>query len=524
VIYLNFLDIKMKNNDKVIIIDFGSQYTKLIARRIRETNVYSEIVSYKINFNKIKKPEVKAIVLSGGPSSVYNNRSPKLDWDLDKIDVPILGICYGMQLIVEQYQGEIKSKNMGEYGKSVININNNSVLFYNIAKETNVWMSHGDQITKINSKWNQIAFSENNIIAGIEHNTKPIYGVQFHPEVNHTIEGKKIIDNFLFKIAKCKKNWTSENFIENSLEINNKKIGKDKVLCAISGGVDSAVVAVLLHKAIGDRLKCVFIDHGLLRKNEIDEVLFTLKNGLGISINSYDYSEQFLSKLKNIKDPEIKRKIIGEEFIRAFEEISSKIGNYKFLAQGTLYPDVIESGAIDNGTSDKIKSHHNVGGLPENMKFKLIEPVRDLFKDEVRKVGVELNIPDFILNRHPFPGPGLAVRILGKITKKRIKILQEADDIFIKILKEKEEYDNIWQAFCVLIPIKTVGVMGDSRTYDNIISLRAVTSMDGMTADWYKMPSDILNISSSKIINEVKGVNRVVYDITSKPPGTIEWE
>ena len=512
------------NSDKIIIIDFGSQYTKLIARRIRDMNVYSEIVPFNVSEKIIKSPEVKAIIFSGGPSSVYDKKAPKIKWELDSIDVPILGICYGMQLLVEISNGEIKSKNIGEYGNSLISINDTSPLFNEVPDNINVWMSHGDQITKLDSNWDAIAHSENNIISAIQNKSKPIYGVQFHPEVNHTTNGEKIISNFLFNIAKCNKNWTATNFIEKSLFEINKIVDKNKVLCAISGGVDSAVVAVLLHKAIGKRLKCVFIDHGLLRKNEIDDVLSSLRDGLGISINSYDYSKKFLSKLKNVKDPEKKRKIIGEEFIRAFEEISNKIGNYKFLAQGTLYPDVIESGAINNGASDKIKSHHNVGGLPKDMQFDLIEPVRDLFKDEVRKVGKELKIPSFILNRHPFPGPGLAVRILGKITEKRIKILQDADNIFIRILKEKNEYHNIWQAFCVLIPIKTVGVMGDSRTYDNVIGLRAVTSMDGMTADWYKMPNDVLSLCSNKIINEVKGVNRVVYDITSKPPGTIEWE
>ena len=514
----------MQNKQKILILDFGSQYTKLIARRVREKNVYSEIISYKTDFKKINTSEVKAIILSGGPSSVYNNKSPQIDWDLNDIDKPLLGICYGMQLIVKNWEGTIKSKGSGEYGRASIIQSNKSPLFENVLKSSNVWMSHGDQVTSLKPFFNEIAYSDNGVIAAIQHVEKPIYGVQFHPEVNHTIEGEKIIDNFLFNISKCERTWTSQNFIDNSLKNINQIVENERVLCAISGGVDSAVVAVLLHKAIGDRLKCVFIDHGMLRKNEIDEVLSTLKEGLGININSYNYSKQFLSKLKDVKDPEIKRKIIGNEFIKAFEEISEKIEDYKFLAQGTLYPDVIESGGLDNGASDKIKSHHNVGGLPKNMKFELLEPVRDLFKDEVREVGLQLNIPDFIINRHPFPGPGLAVRILGKITKNRIKILQESDDIFIQILKDKNQYHNIWQAFCVLIPIKTVGVMGDARTYENIIALRAVTSMDGMTADWYKMPSDVLEICSNKIINQVKGVNRVVYDITSKPPGTIEWE
>ena len=521
---LIFLDTPVINSSMIAIIDFGSQYTKLIARRIREKNIYSEIFSYKTDISTLKKQNIKAVILSGGPSSVYNNKSPKINWSLKEINKPVLGICYGMQLIIQEWGGKIVSKGNGEYGNANVAIKNKNQIFNNLNKKINVWMSHGDQVVELTKDWNEIAVSDNNIIAGIQHKILPIYGLQFHPEVNHTIGGEIILDNFLLNISNCEKKWTSENFVEKSLIKIRNIVKKDNVLCAISGGVDSAVVAVLLHRAIGKQLNCVFIDHGFLRNNEVTEVLSSLKNGIGIKINVYDYSEVFLKKIANINDPEQKRKIIGEQFIRAFEEINKKIGNYKFLAQGTLYPDIIESGGIKDGVADTIKSHHNVGGLPDNMKFELIEPVKDLFKDEVRKVGKELNIPDFILNRHPFPGPGLAIRILGKINKKKIDILKSADEIFIKILKETNEYKKIWQAFCVLIPSKTVGVMGDARTYENIIALRAVTSLDGMTADWYKMPHNILNKVSNEIINNVEGVNRVVYDITTKPPGTIEWE
>ena len=514
----------MIDSSMIAIIDFGSQYTKLIARRIREKNIYSEIFSYKTDIEILKNPKIKAIILSGGPSSVYKNKSPKINWSLKEINKPILGICYGMQLIIQQWGGKIDSKGNGEYGLANILIKSENQIFKNLNKETDVWMSHGDQVVELNTDWNEIAVSDNNIIAGIQHKNLPIYGLQFHPEVNHTIQGETILDNFLFNISNCEKKWTSENFIDKSLIKIRNKVKNENVLCAISGGVDSAVVAVLLHKAIGNQLSCVFIDHGFLRNNEVTEVLSSLKNGIGLNIDVYDYSKVFLKKITNIKDPEMKRKIIGEQFIRAFEEISEKVGNYKFLAQGTLYPDIIESGGIEDGVSDTIKSHHNVGGLPDNIKFELIEPVKDLFKDEVRKVGKQLNIPNFILNRHPFPGPGLAIRILGKINKSKINILKSADEIFIRILKETNEYKKIWQAFCVLIPSKTVGVMGDARTYENIIALRAVTSLDGMTADWYKMPFEVLNKISSEIINNVNGVNRVVYDITTKPPGTIEWE
>jgi len=394
-----------------------------------------------------------------------------------------------------------------------------------MSSSSDVWMSHGDEVDSISDDWEKIAESDNGVVAALKYKKKPFYGVQFHPEVVHTKEGKKIISNFLFTISGCNPSWTSSNFVTESIESIRESVGPNgNVVCGLSGGVDSSVMATLMHRAIGDRSKCIFIDHGLLRKDEADEVMGSLKDGLNLNITKVQADDVFLEKLSGVSDPEKKRKIIGEQFIRSFETATNDMEDISFLAQGTLYPDVIESGGSKLGPAVTIKSHHNVGGLPDDLKFKLIEPLRDLFKDEVREVGAELGLPDFVLGRHPFPGPGLAVRIIGDITKERIQILQEADKIFIDTLRENNEYDKIWQAFAVLIPVKTVGVMGDSRTYENLIGLRAVTSKDGMTADWYKMPSDILEISSNRIINEVKGVNRVVYDITSKPPGTIEWE
>jgi len=513
------------NKQTVAVLDFGSQYTQLIARRIREQNVYSEIFPHTITSGELKLKNVPAIILSGGPSSVYEKGAPQIDTSILNMGVPILGICYGLQLLIAKDGGNVAHKGQGEYGFAKIHKVDESPLLKNIENESQVWMSHGDEIDSLGNGFEIIAESSNDVIAAIHHKDEPLYGVQFHPEVIHTLEGETIISNFLFDIAKCTADWTAANFISETIaKIKDLTGNNGKVITALSGGVDSSVVGTLLHKAIGDRSTCVFIDHGLLRKNESDQVMGTLKDGLGLNIHKYNYVDTFLSKLKGITDPEKKRKIIGEQFIRAFESVAKDKENAQFLAQGTLYPDVIESGGSDLGPAVTIKSHHNVGGLPEDIEFDLIEPIRDLFKDEVRNVGRELGLPDFVIERHPFPGPGLAVRILGEITEEYIRILQEADNIFIEILHETGEYENIWQAFAVLIPTKTVGVMGDARTYENLIALRAVTSVDGMTADYYDLPHEILNRCSSEIINKVKGVNRVVYDITSKPPGTIEWE
>ncbi len=507
----------------VIILDFGSQYTQLIARRVRELNVYSEILAPDSDLNEILNRNPSAIILSGGPSSVYEKDAPQIDKRILDCELPILGICYGLHLLVVEAGGEVFSEGEGEYGPAKINVQLEKGIFRGVSS-SDVWMSHGDKVEKIPESWEVLAYSSNGIIAAIGNDSQSRVATQFHPEVHHTEKGSEILYNFLFNIANASPNWTPINFIDEQVKNIKNQVGNSNVLTSVSGGVDSSVVAALLHKAIGKQSHAVIIDHGLMRKNEVEHCVESLNQGLGVNINSYDESKLFLSKLVGVSDPEKKRKIIGNQFIKSFERIATDLGEIEFLAQGTLYPDVIESGVSKGKKAHVIKSHHNVGGLPEKMELKLIEPLRELFKDEVRKVGNELGLPNLLINRHPFPGPGLGVRIIGKITKEKIKMLQEADKIYIDVLHEDNLYQDIWQAFSVLIPIKTVGVMGDKRTYENLLGIRAVTSTDGMTADWYYMPAKTLFKISNRIVNSVRGINRVVYDITSKPPGTIEWE
>jgi GMP synthase (glutamine-hydrolysing) len=514
----------MQHKETILIIDFGSQFTQLITRRIRESNVYSEIHPHTITIEQIQKINPVGIILSGGPMSVYDDGAPKADKSIFKLKKPILGICYGMQLICLNSNGMVEPAKDREYGKATLRISDHSnKLFKNVSQTSTVWMSHGDYLTKIPDQFEAIATSDFSPICAISNEKERIYGVQFHPEVIHSIEGKKIIDNFLFGICDCTGDWTSHNFVEESIKYIRNLTGDSKVICALSGGVDSTVAAVLVKKAIGKNLICIHIDTGLMRKNESAEIEKIFDRQLRLNVKYIDASEKFLKKLEGVSEPEKKRKIIGNTFIEVFEEESKKIENVEYLVQGTLYPDVIESTPV-KGASVTIKTHHNVGGLPEKMNFKLIEPFRELFKDEVRNVGRELNIPESFIERHPFPGPGLAVRIMGEITKSKLDILREADDIFVKGLQSAGLYNKIWQAFCVLLPVQTVGVMGDFRTYENVLALRAVTSTDGMTADWFRFDSDFLADISNKIINKVRGINRVVYDISSKPPSTIEWE
>ncbi len=513
----------MKKRETILVIDFGSQYTQLITRRIREAKVYSEIHSHTISIDKVKEINPAGIILSGGPMSVYDEDAPELNPEILKLNIPVLGICYGLQLICKIFGGQVKPAKDREYGKVIMRVTGNSELFENVTKSSIVWMSHGDYITHLPEGFEVKAESDNAPACAIENKEKSILGVQFHPEVVHTKEGGKIIKNFLFEICKCRGDWTPHNFIDESIRSIKNTVGSSKVICALSGGVDSTVAAVLVRNAIGDNLISIHIDTGLMRKDESRKIGKMFDEKMSLNHVHVNASERFLEKLAGVTDPEKKRKIIGSTFIEVFEEEAKKFGDAKFLVQGTLYPDVIESTPV-KGASATIKSHHNVGGLPEKMNLKLIEPFRELFKDEVRNVGRELNIPEEFIERHPFPGPGLAVRIIGEITKEKLDILREADDIFINEIKSAVLYNRIWQAFAILLPIQSVGVMGDKRTYDNVLAIRAVTSVDGMTADWYRFDNDFLANLSNKIINKVHGINRVVYDISSKPPSTIEWE
>lgn len=512
----------MHGSETILILDFGSQYTQLIARRVRECGVYSEIKPFFISLQEIRAINPKGIILSGGPSSVYAERAPLPVPEIFGLDIPLLGICYGLQLIAHLHHGRVDPAPRREFGRAELLIDDHSDLFYRLNPSEIVWMSHGDHLTALPPNFRAIAHTLNAPIAAIRHEKKPIYGIQFHPEVVHTRHGKEILHNFLFQVCRCAGDWNARSFIEATVAAVQEQLQHSKALCALSGGVDSSVAASLVAKAVGADLTCIFVDTGLLRQGEADQVCRFFKDA-EFKFRFVDASERFLRNLSGVIDPEQKRKIIGHEFIRVFEEEAKKLGHIEYLVQGTLYPDVIES-VSTKGPSATIKSHHNVGGLPEQMGLRLLEPLRELFKDEVRIVGKELGIPSFILGRHPFPGPGLAVRILGEVTLERLEKLRSADQIFIDELYKNELYDQIWQAFAVLLPINTVGVMGDERTYENVIALRAVTSMDGMTADWAEIPRHVLAQVSNRIINEVKGINRVTYDISSKPPSTIEWE
>lgn len=509
----------------ILIIDFGSQYNQLIARRVRECNVYCRIFSPDtINADCIKKLRPDGIILSGGPSSVYENESPKIDKAIFDLEIPILGICYGMQFMIDALGGVVKECGKREYGFAELSIHKQENLFKAVDKKTKCWMSHGDSIETLPKNFTATASTENTDIAAIAHNKKHLYGFQFHPEVEHTPQGRIMLRNFIFDVCNAESSWTMKSFATESItEIKDKVQGK-KVILGLSGGVDSSVTALLIHKAIGDNLTCIFVDNGLLRKNEAKKLKKSLTQRLNVNIRFVNAADKFLNALSNVVDPEEKRKIIGRIFIDVFGAEAEKIKGVEYLAQGTLYPDIIESQSAFGGPTAVIKSHHNVGGLPAKMKLKLIEPLKYLFKDEVRTLGTELGLQEELVWRQPFPGPGLAIRIIGKVTAKRLEILREADAILLEEIKQHGYYKKLWQSFAVLLPIKSVGIMGDKRTYENIAAIRAVVSTDAMTADWAKLPHKLLGAISNRIINEVNGINRVVYDISSKPPSTIEWE
>ena len=510
-------------NGSIVILDFGSQYNQLIARRVREMGVYAEVVPFHEDIDKILERKPKGIILSGGPASVYAKGAPTLDKRIFDANIPILGLCYGMQLITHLHGGEVERADKQEFGKASLKLDKkDSLIFKNIPDNTIVWMSHADHVNKMAEGFEIIAHTDSSI-AAIENRDKKIYAFQYHPEVTHSEHGFEMLKNFVFEIAGAKKNWSMENYIETTVKEIKEKVGDKKVILGLSGGVDSSVAAMLINKAIGKQLTCIFVDTGLLRKNEAKYVMDIYAQNFDMNIKCINAEERFLSKLKGVEDPEEKRKIIGKEFVEVFNEEAIKLKDAEFLAQGTIYPDVIESVSV-KGPSVTIKSHHNVGGLPEDLNFKLLEPLRELFKDEVRKVGRELGIPNYMVDRHPFPGPGLGIRILGEVTKEKADILREADDIFIEELRKEGLYSKVSQAFVVLLPVKSVGVMGDERTYEYTAVLRSANTIDFMTATWSRLPYEFLEKVSNRILNEVKGINRLTYDISSKPPATIEWE
>ncbi|MDA3843396.1 MAG: glutamine-hydrolyzing GMP synthase [Candidatus Kapabacteria bacterium] len=513
----------MQINENILILDFGSQYTQIIARKVRENGVFAEIKPFDISEEEFRTINPNGLILSGGPSSVYADDAPKPTIDVFNVGVPVLGICYGLQLIAYNLDGKVDSAAHREYGRAELIIDKNDDLFKDVPQNTNVWMSHGDALVEPPKGFEVIGHSGNSPICAVRSKERQIYGVQFHPEVHHSDDGKQILNNFIRTICGCEEEWNASHYIDNAVKEIREQVGSDKVLCALSGGVDSTVLAALLHKAIGPQLHCLHVDSGLMRTDESKMIMDLFNDSFDISIDLIDGEDTFIGRLDGVSDPEKKRKIIGKSFIDIFEVAAKKHGNVKWLAQGTLYPDVIES-VSTRGPSATIKSHHNVGGLPEKMNMKLLEPFRELFKDEVRAVGRELGVPDWFVARHPFPGPGLAIRVLGGLSSEKLAILRKADDIYLDEIRKAGLYDDIWQAFAVLLPVKSVGVMGDERTYEYTCALRAVTSVDGMTADWFHMPYEVLAKMSNRIINEVRGINRVVYVITSKPPGTIEWE